>query len=64
MRKPQLLAFSVCVDMCVHLLVHVMAVEVKSLQLFVGWWLCQIRSSAIGCRKIQVSNPLVSILSS
>jgi len=50
--------------MCVHLLVHVMAIELQSLQLFLGWCLCQTRSSAMGCRKIRVSNPLVPILSS
>jgi len=53
-----------CVWTCVHLLVLVMAVELQSLQLFLGLWLCQTRSSATGCRKIQVSNPLVPILSS
>ena len=34
MRKQQVLAFSLCVGMCVHLLVHVMAVDLQSLQLF------------------------------
>jgi hypothetical protein len=56
--------FCVWTCTCVHLLVHVMAVQLQSLQLFLGLWLCQTRSSATGCRKIQVSNPLGPVLSS